>query len=93
MLGSVLKAIYEEFFTGLPSGEYILSSSCEKDEQGDRIEYQVPILATQNRFDAIFERLDALADLIQTHKDLNQPICRGTQPTGQPVTVNFTQVE
>ena len=93
LLGSVLKAIYEEFFTGLPSGEYILSSSCEKDEQGDRIEYQVPILATQNRFDAIFERLDALADLIQTHKDLNQPICRGTQPTGQPVTVNFTQVE
>jgi hypothetical protein len=93
LLGSVLKTIYEEFFTGLPAGGYILSSSCEKDEQGDRIEYQVPILATQNRFDAIFERLDALADLIQTHKDLKQPICRGTQPTGQPVTVNFTQIE
>ena len=93
LIGSVLKAIYEEFFTGLPAGGYILSSSCEKDEQGDRIEYQVPILATQNRFDAIYERLDALADLIQTHKDLKQPICRGTQPTGQPVTVNFTQIE
>ena len=93
LLGSLLMAIYEEFFTGLPAGGYILSSSCEKDEQGDRIEYQVPILATQNRFDAIYERIDALADLIQTHKDLKQPICRGTQPTGQPVTVNFTQIE
>lgn len=93
LLGSVLKALYEEFFTGLPAGGYILSSSCEKDEQGDRIEYEVPILQTQNRFDAIYERLDALADLIQTHKDLKQPICRGTQPTGQPVTVNFTQIE
>lgn len=93
LLGSVLKALYEEFFTGLPSGEYILTSSCEKLPNGNRIEYEVPILATQNRFDAIFERLDALADLIQTHKDLKQPICRGTQPTGQPVTVNFTQIE
>lgn len=93
LAGSVLKAIYEEFFTGLPSGEYILTSPCEKLPNGNRIEYEVPILATQNRFDAIFERLDALADLIQTHKDLKQPICRGTQPTGQPVTVNFTQIE
>jgi hypothetical protein len=93
LLGSVLKALYEEFFTGLPPGEYILSSPCERDEQGDRVEYQVPILSTNNRFDAIFERLDALADLIQTHKDLKQPICRGTQPTGQPVTVNFTQID
>ena len=87
------QAILDAFFTGQPAGEYILSSPCEKDEQGDRIEYQVPILATQNKFDAIYERLDALADLIQTHKDLKQPICRGTQPTGQPVTVNFTQIE
>ena len=93
LLGSLLKALYEEFFTGLPSGEYILTSSCEKLPNGNRIEYEVPILATQNRFDAIFERLDALADLIQTHKDLKQPICRGTQPTGQPVTVNFTQID
>ena len=93
LLMSLLKALYEEFLTGLPAGGYILSSPCEKDEQGDRIEYEVPILATQNRFDAIYERLDALADLIQTHKDLKQPICRGTQPTGQPVTVNFTQIE
>jgi len=93
LLGSILKAIYEQFFTGLPAGEYILSSPCEKDEQGDRVEYQVPILQTVNKYDAIFERLDALANLIQTHKDLKQPICRGSQPTGQPVTVNFTQIE
>lgn len=93
LLGSILKAIYEQFFTGLPAGEYILSSPCERDEQGDRVEYQVPILQTVNKYDAIFERLDALANLIQTHKDLKQPICRGSQPTGQPVTVNFTQIE
>lgn len=93
LLLQALLALNEQFNSGLPAGEYILSSPCEKDEQGDRIEYQVPILSTSNRFDAIYERLDALADLIQTHKDLKQPICRGTQPTGQPVTVNFTQIE
>ncbi|NBO87560.1 MAG: hypothetical protein EBV00_05400, partial [Burkholderiaceae bacterium] len=57
LLGSILKAIYEQFFTGLPAGEYILSSPCERDEQGDRVEYQVPILQTVNKYDAIFERL------------------------------------
>lgn len=92
-LGKGIEAMLENFATGQPAGEYILSSPCERDEQGDRVEYQVPILSTINRFDAIYKRLDALADLIQTHKDLKQPICRGTQPTGQPVTVNFTQIE
>jgi len=93
LLQKGIQALLDAYATGKPAGEYILSSPCERDEQGDRVEYQVPILATQNRFDAIYMRLDALADLIQTHKDLKQPICRGTQPTGQPVTVNFTQIE
>lgn len=88
-----IKAVIENLLTGQPASEYILSSSCERLPNGNRIEYSVPIVQTQNRFDAIYTRLDALADLIQTHKDLKQPICRGTQPTGQPVTVNFTQIE
>ena len=93
LLMSLLKALYEEFLTGTDEGKYLLSSPCLRDGNGDRIVFEIPISETSNRFDAILERLDSLADLIQTHKDLPQPLCRGSQPTGQPVTVNFTQIE
>jgi hypothetical protein len=36
-------------------------------------------------------RMDALAQLIQVHKDLKQPNCR-FKPQGEFVTVNFEQV-
>lgn len=93
LLGKGIETLLENLATGQPAGKYLLSTPCERASNGERIKYEVPIIRTYNRFDAIYKRLDALADLIQTHKDLKQPICRGTQPTGQPVTVNFTQIE
>jgi hypothetical protein len=37
------------------------------------------------------KKIDAIAELIQHHKDLRQPICRGALQ-GAPVTVNFREV-
>jgi hypothetical protein len=74
-------------------GEYVLSSPCELDGNGDRIESTVAYPETEDNFQAVLVRLDALAALLQTHKDLKQPICRQTPAVGQPVTVNFVQIE
>ena len=41
-------------------------------------------------FGAILNRLDALAQLIQVHKDLKQPGCKH-KPTGEWVTVQFEE--
>ena len=40
---------------------------------------------------AIVTRLDAIARLVDEHKQIRQPICKG-KPTGEPVTVTFTEV-
>lgn len=93
MVYDVAKAIQEAFFSGMPEGKFLFSSPCVTDSNGDRIFFEVPIIETNNRFDAILVRLDCLAAGLQTMKDIPQPICRGTQPTGQPVTVNFTQID
>jgi hypothetical protein len=93
MIYDVAKAIQEAFFSGMPEGKFLFSSPCVTDSNGDRIFFEVPIIETNNRFDAILVRLDCLAAGLQTMKDIPQPICRGTQPTGQPVTVNFTQID
>lgn len=74
-------------------GEYVLSSPCELDANGDRIESTVAYPETEDNFSAVLVRLDALAALLQTHKELKQPICRQTPAVGQPVTVQFVQIE
>lgn len=40
----------------------------------------------------VAERLDAIADMLQVHKNLRQPICK-KNPVGQPVQVQFTEIQ
>jgi hypothetical protein len=74
---------------------YELDSPCEIDEEtGEKLPpvvVQVPGAITQ--FGAILNRVDALAELLQVHKNLKQPNCKPKQPQGEFVTVNFEQID
>jgi hypothetical protein len=74
---------------------YTLDSPCEVDEAtGEKlppVEVEAPGGLTQ--FGAVLNRIDALAQLIQVHKNLRQPNCKPKQPTGEFVTVNFEQID
>jgi hypothetical protein len=76
------------------AGAYEISSPCNVDPAtGEPVP---PLLAEWGGSVGlernILKRVDALAELVQHHKDLPQPICRGPRPTGEHVTVNFEQV-
>lgn len=83
-----------EFTTSMTSGGgYSLSSPCELDENGDRIVSTVEYAGAANSFGVLANKIDALAGVLQVHKDLKQPICKQTPAVGQPVTVDFLQVD
>lgn len=87
-LGQIL-----ELLTALTSGGvYTLTAPCDLDEQGAPLVYEVPFSGSLSSLGAISNRIDALAELLQVHKDTRQPICR-PRPSGQAVTVQFEQVE
>jgi len=83
-----------EFATSMTSGGgYSLSSPCELDENGDRIVSTVNYPGATNSLDVLGNKIDALAGVLQVHKDLKQPNCKQPAAVGQPVTVNFVQVD
>lgn len=83
-----------EFTTSMTSGGgYGLSSPCEVDESGERIVTTVNYPGATNSLGVLSNKVDALAALIQVHKDLKQPNCKQPAAVGQPVTVNFVQVD
>lgn len=83
-----------DFFLSINGGgEYRISSPCELDENGERIERVVAYDGGLQSLSVISNKIDALAALLQEHKDLKQPICKQTPAVGQPVTVNFVQVD
>lgn len=95
-----LQLLYErasrlwELLTSLSAGgSYEISSPCELDPDGDRIVTEVPYSGSLSALGVIGNKVDALAELLQAHKDLKQPICRPAPAAGQPVTVQFEQVE
>lgn len=83
-----------DFLTASASGTtYTLDSPCEVDEEGVKlppIEIDAPGAAST--FQALLNRTDALAELIQAHKNLKQPGCKH-KLAGEIVTVNFEQIE
>lgn len=83
-----------EFATSMTAGGgYGLSSPCEVDENGERIVTTVNYPGATNSLGVLSNKVDALAALIQVHKDLKQPNCKQAPAVGQPVTVNFVQVD
>jgi len=76
------------------AGSYQLQGPCEKDEAGN---LKPPDVASWGLSigikGTIVKRLDALAELLQYHKDQKQPICTPGRAVGQPVTVTFEEVQ
>lgn len=75
-------------------GGYQLQGPCETGPDGQPVPPRVadwgPSIGLES---AIVKRLDALAELLQAHKDLRQPICTPGRAVGQPVTVTFQEIE
>lgn len=74
-------------------GSYSIRPACGTDANGNPLPpIEVPIQPTIGDNAAIIARLDAIAELIDHHKQLRQPICKG-KPTGESVTVTFVESE
>ena len=94
LLADVLGRIYEFLTSITDSGTYTLSSPCELDENGNRVVVPVDYSGAAGSLGVLSNKIDALAQVLQVHKDLKQPNC-STKPvlTGEWVTVNFQSDE
>jgi hypothetical protein len=92
LLADLLGSLVEAVFFLQQGGQYEISSPCELTEAGDRVPVVVPFSGALSSFGVLSNKVDALAELLQAHKDLKQPICKQTPAIGEPVTVNFEQV-
>ena len=91
--GNAAARILELLFSLTGGTTYTLSSPCEVDEQGDPLPpVEVQAGSALNTLGLIINRIDALAELLQVHKNLKQPSCKNPRPQGEPVTVNFEQI-
>ena len=90
-----LKTIFDGITDDEPQSAYQISSPCELDDQEQRIIFASTIAASTDKFGAIINRINAVADLLQHSKNLKQPLCPGQRfpVSGQAVTVNFTQID
>jgi hypothetical protein len=75
-------------------GSYPLRGVCEVDANGEPVETVVehswpPGFGSSA---GVIGRLDAIAAMLQTHKEFRQPICRGPKAQGEPVTVQFEEM-
>lgn len=93
-LSNLLEPLVEAIIALNSGTTYSLDSPCEVDANGDKLP---PVLVEApgalTSFGAMFNRIDALAELLQVHKNLKQPNCKPKQPTGEFVTVNFEQID
>lgn len=83
-----------ELLTSLSAGTtYTLDSPCEVDGEGVKLPpIEIEAAGATSAFGVLMNRTDALAELIQAHKNLKQPGCKH-KLAGEIVTVNFQQIE
>jgi hypothetical protein len=93
LLWQAIQALVNSLTDNRPGGQYELSSPCVLDSNDERVVYTAEFPETEDNTAAVLARLDALAALLQIHKDLKQPICHQTPAVGQPVQVQFVQIE
>jgi hypothetical protein len=94
LLDELLKGLIGAIIASESGTTYSLDSPCEVDAEGVKLPpvlVEAPGALTQ--FGAILNRLDAIAELVQVHKNLKQPNCKPKPPTGEFVTVNFEQID
>lgn len=88
-----VKSLYDFLSSIDPGGSYSIRPACGTGPNGDPLPpIEVPIQPGIGLGHMITARLDAIAELIDHHKQLRQPICKG-KPTGQPVTVTFVEAD
>jgi hypothetical protein len=94
-LFDILELLRDLMQPNIPGGKYELSSPCVTVEGTDeRIPIEVPFGEQPNVLAAILARFDAMAGLLQAHKDLKQPICEPPEElVGTPVRVRFRSDE
>jgi hypothetical protein len=91
--GEVLQALAEWLLSADPGTTYSIQPPCGTDANGDPLPpVDVIVPPTIGPDAALLARVDALAMLIDEHKQIRQPICKG-KPTGQPVTVTFVEAD
>lgn len=89
----ILTALGEWLLSANEGVTYTLQPPCGTDASGDPLPpVEVVVPPTIGVEVATIARLDALAMLIDEHKQMRQPICKG-KPTGSPVTVTAVEVE
>jgi hypothetical protein len=94
-LSNLIKNLLDGLFDDESQKFYTITSPCETDTEGNRIEFKSTIAASSDRIGAVINRLNAIADLLQHTKNLKQPACPRERNivTGEPVTVNFQQID
>lgn len=96
LIGPMAQAVGRllELLAALDSGTtYTLQSPCEVDAAGNPLPArQVQVPGALSMIGAVMNRCDALAELLQVHKELKQPSCKNPRPQGDPVTVNFEEI-
>lgn len=96
-LWNLLRQLLEALFNAADSGTYLMNGVCEVDEENNLLEpqpeYQYEWGGSFFALANIGSRLDAIAQMLQKHKELRQPTCVRPKPQGQPVQVNFIQSE
>jgi len=85
-----LQDLAELFQSATAAGDYVLTSPCEVDEKGKRIEKKAHFNANINYMAVLSNKIDALAEIMQHSKDLRQAACMATT---QPSTVTVTAYE
>lgn len=90
-LGQLVGPLIEAIMALSSGTTYTLDSPCEVDDEGNKLPpVVVEAPGALTSFGAIVNRIDALAQLLQVHKDLKQPGCKH-RPTGEWVTVQFEE--
>lgn len=84
--------IWEFLSSSSDQGEYLLAGVCEKDQNGNPIDStrRFPWGGSNGAIGNVASRLDAIAEMLQYHKELKQPICKDRPAiAGEWVSVNF----
>jgi hypothetical protein len=90
----VLQALAEWLLSADPGTTYSIQPPCGTDSNGDPLPPVEVIVPPSIGPDvALIARMDALAMLLDEHKQIRQPICKGATPLGQPVTVTFVEAD
>lgn len=91
-ISQVVGPLLEALIVSGMGGKYLLDSPCEVNEDGTKKDpIEVPYSGAINMLGLLNNKLDAIADLIQVHKNLKQPNCKVKPPAGEWVTVQFEE--